>query len=441
MSIIRISDRAMAAAAALSLSLALSFGPTVTADNWSNWRGPTQNGFSSEKDLPAELRTKWKVEMPGSAAATPIVHDDRVYISTTDEKAGNLVAMCLSASSGDILWKHVVADGLSQDNRSNYASNSPVTDGQRVIFFYGTGDLVAYDPSGSQLWKRNIQDDHGAFSFLWTFSTSPALYNGKLYMQVLQRDEPVRGKGKQGAESYILAIDPASGRDIWKHIRPSTANAESLEAFSTPIFHEHDGETQMIIVGGDVITGHNPETGNELWRWGTWNPTRIGHWRLVPSPVAGNGVALACGPKGSPIYAVKLGLTGKLEDSNLAWDTDGERDLTSDVPTPAFAYNDFFILSDVRNSLSRVDSATGTVKWTAELPRSKKWRASPTVADGKVYILNHGGDFMVMDAGSGEKLAGQDFTEDEQDGIRSGVVISNGRFFIRTNTHLICAGS
>lgn len=441
MSIIRISDRAMAVAGALSLSLAFSFGPTATADNWSNWRGPSQNGFSAEKDLPAEIKTKWKVEMPGSAAATPIVHGDRVYISTTDEKAGNLVAMCLSASSGDILWKHVVADGLSQDNRSNYASNSPVTDGERVIFFYGTGDLVAYDPSGSQLWKRNIQDDHGAFSFLWTFSTSPALYKGKLYMQVLQRDEPVRGKGKKDAESYILAIDPASGRDIWKHIRPSTANAESLEAFSTPVFHEHNGETQMIIVGGDVITGHDPETGNELWRWGTWNPTRIGHWRLVPSPVAGNGVALACGPKGSPIYAVKLGLTGKLEDSNLAWDTDGERDLTSDVPTPAFAYNDFFILSDVRNSLSRVDSATGKVKWTAELPRSKKWRASPTVADGKIYILNHGGDFMVLDAGSGEKLAEQDFTEDEQDGIRSGVVISNGRFFIRTNTHLICAGS
>ncbi len=428
---------ALLVAAAMTIGLA---SPSRAAD-WANWRGPEQNGFTTGKNLPAKLDVKWKVEMPGSAAATPIVHGDRVFISSTDEQARNLVAMCFNAKTGEKLWSHVVAEGLSQDNRSNYASNSPVTDGEKVIFFYGTGDLVAYDMAGSQLWKRNIQEDHGDFSFLWTFSTSPALYGGKLYMQVLQRDEPVRGKGRSGAESYILAIDPVTGKDIWKHIRPSNANAESLEAFSTPVFHKHDGSVQMIIVGGDVITGHDPETGIELWRWGTWNPSRIGHWRLVPSAVAGNGVALACAPKGSPIYAVELGHSGTLDDSKLAWTTQGERELTSDVPTPAFAYNDFFILSDVRNSISRVDSATGKVKWSTELPRSKKWRASPTVADGKVYILNHGGKMMVLNTDSGEILNDQDFTDDDQDGIRSAIAVADGNFFIRTNTHLICAGS
>lgn len=414
---------------------------SAVAENWTNWRGPEQNGFSPETGLPAKLEVKWKTPMPGSSAATPVVFGDHVFISSTDQQQANLVAACLSASDGKTLWKHVVANGLSQDNRSTYASNSPVTDGERVIFFYGTGDLVAFDFAGHQLWKRNLQDDHGAFCFLWTFSTSPILHKGKLYMQILQRNEPVRGKGKENAESFVLAIDPVTGKDIWKHVRPSTANSESLESFSTPVFYNHDGKDQMIIVGGDVITGHDPDTGNELWRWGTWNPTRIGHWRLVPSAVAGNSVALACAPKGEPVFAVRLGQSGTLNDDALAWTTQGSRDLTTDVPTPAFAYNDFFILSDIRNSISRVDSATGEIKWTTELPRSKKWRASPTVADGKVFLLNHGGQLKVLSVDDGKILDEQNLTDENEDNIRSSIVIANGQFYIRTNTHLICAGS
>lgn len=419
----------------------VSTASTSYAGDWSNWRGPMENGFTNEKDLPAKLKEHWKVKLPGSGAATPIIHGDHVFISTTDEEKRELLAMCLSSKDGEVKWKKVVAKGFSQDNRSNYASNSPITDGERVIFFYGTGDLVAYDLGGNQLWKRNIQKDHGDFSFLWTFSTSPAIYNGKLYMQVLQRNSPVRGKGQSGAQSYILAINPTSGKDIWKHIRPSNANAESLEAFSTPIFHKVDGKTQMLVVGGDVITGHDPENGAEIWRWGTWNPRRIGHWRLVPSAVAGNGVALASAPKGEPIFAVKLGKSGNLGDDGIAWDTDKVRELTSDVPTPAFAYDDFFILSDVRNYISRVDSKNGEIKWKKELPRSKKWRASPTVADEKIYIMNHGGMMIVLDAKSGKELNRQEFADGNQDGIRSGISVSNGKFYIRTNSHLICAGS
>lgn len=427
---------------AAAVTFVLAAGPTnATADNWSNWRGPHQNGFTGEKNLPAKLEEKWKIPMPGSAAATPIIHGNNVFISTTDEVTRKLVAMAVDARTGKTLWEHVVAEGLSQDNRSNYASNSPVTDGERVIFFYGTGDLVAYDFGGNQLWKRNIQKDHGDFSFLWTFSTSPALHGGKLYMQVLQRNSPVRGKGSNNAESYILAVNPATGKDIWKHVRPSNANSESLEAFSTPVFHEVDGKTEMLIVGGDVITGHDPETGAEIWRWGTWNPRRIGHWRLVPSAVAGGGVALASAPKGEPIFAVKLGNKGTLSKEDIAWDTDKVRELTSDVPTPAYAYNDFFVLSDVRNYISRVDAKTGKVKWTTELPRTKKWRASPTVADDKIYIINHGGTMLVLDTATGNIIHEQEFAEGNQDGIRSGISIADGKFFIRTNSHLICAGS
>ena len=123
-----------------------------------------------------------------------------------------------------------------------------------------------------------------------------------MYLPVLQRDEPVHGRGKPSSDSYILSINPGNGKTIWKHTRPSNAKKESLESFGTIIPHEN----QLIIAGGDVITGHDPKSGDEIWRWGTWNP---GHkqewWRLVPSPVFGDGVFLVCAPKKSPIFAVK----------------------------------------------------------------------------------------------------------------------------------------
>ena len=110
---------------------------------------------------------------------------------------------------------------------------------------------------------------------------------GLCYIQVLQRNVPVQGRGGDHNESYLLALDPKTGKELWKHIRPSDAVAESLEAFSTPMPYTHPGRAELLITGGDCISGHNPDTGEELWRWGTWNPQKIGHWRLVPSPVAG----------------------------------------------------------------------------------------------------------------------------------------------------------
>ncbi|PYI82091.1 MAG: hypothetical protein DME26_18675, partial [Verrucomicrobia bacterium] len=127
--------------------------------------------------------------------------------------------------------------------------------------------------------------------------------------------------GSENSDSYLLALEPATGKELWRVVRPSEAHEESLEAYSTPMPYTHNGRTELIITGGDSISGHDPATGKEIWRWGTWNPTRITHWRLVPSPVAGGGVALACAPKGSPVYALKLDSKGTLTDTDLAWTT------------------------------------------------------------------------------------------------------------------------
>jgi outer membrane protein assembly factor BamB len=425
---------------AFGLASLLSFPALLPAEDWMQWRGPSFNGTSSEKGLPVEFGPEkgvaWSIPMTGASASTPIVVGNRVFLSSADTEAQSLHAVCLDRMTGKTLWQHKVADGSKRDDRSNYASPSPVTDGKTVVFFYGNGDLIAFDVDGKQLWNKNIQKEYGDFAFQWTFSTSPLLFEDRLYIQVLQRDQPVHDKGKVGGESYLLCLD-LTGKTLWRHVRPTDAQAESREAFSTPMPYKVDGKWQVLIAGGDMLSGHDPATGAELWRWGTWNPTRIGHWRLVPSPVAGAGVILACAPKKAPVFAVKPG-RGLLDDKALAWSST-DRGVTSDVPTPAFADGDFFVLSDLSKALSRV-APDGKVKWTVETPGRAKYEASPLVADGKVYIVNFTGEVVVVDAADGKILHQAAFGSGSDKLVRAAMIASHGQIFLRTDTRLFCIG-
>lgn len=419
----------------------------VQGGNWPQWRGPFFNGSSDETGLPDEWsRTEniaWSVTLPGAAASTPVIWENRVLLSGVDAARDTLQAVCLDRKTGQILWQHDVGRGIGRDHRSNYASGSPATDGRLAVFFYGNGRLVAFGLNGQRLWTRNLEDDYGAFAFLWTFASSPLLFDGKLYIQVLQRDEPVEGRGLAGRfnESYLLALDPATGKTLWRHVRPSRAVLESREAFSTPIPHTVDGTAQLLVVGGDDLTGHDPETGRELWRWGTWNTERIPHWRLVPSPVAGDGVILACAPKRDPIFAVRTGGSGLLDDDFVAWTTREAKEVSTDVPTPAFYDGDFFVLSDVRRTLARVDARTGQVKWVVPTPGRAKYEASPLAADGKLYTINFDGQVAIFRATDGELLRTISMDEPTQgEMVRSSIVAAHGQLFIRTTRHLYCVG-
>src|SRR4051812_24743101 len=307
------------------ITSALLVSATSRAGNWPQWRGPNFDGSSTEKNLPAEFsktqNIRWSAPMPGTSAATPIVWDDQVFVSSADEKTKTLHAIALDRKSGKVLWNKEVGVGYNVDDKSNFASPSPATDGKLVVFYYGNGDLAAFDFAGKSLWTRSIQKEYGPFTYQWTYGASPLLVDGKLILQVLQRNEPVHGRGRTDGpnESYLLALEPETGKEIWKHVRPSEAHMESHEAYSTPMPFEHNGRTELLVTGGDCITGHSLKDGKELWRWGTWNPTRITHWRLVPSPVAGNGIVLACAPKGAPVYAFKAGAEGTLGESGVAW--------------------------------------------------------------------------------------------------------------------------
>src|SRR5688500_14621765 len=211
------------------LSLVAAVATTLAAD-WPQWRGPNFNGFTDEKNLPAEFNkegAQWTLDMPGPSASTPVVIGDKVFTSTIDAQNKSLHAICIDRKTGKIVWNNKTGDGISRDDRSNFSSPSPVADKDRVFFFYGNGALVAFDHGGKELWQRSITKDYGDFAFQWTFSSSPLLANGKLYLQILQRNTPVHGKGKEGAESFLLAMDPATGKEVFRHVRPREAAAES----------------------------------------------------------------------------------------------------------------------------------------------------------------------------------------------------------------------
>ena len=441
----------------LSLLIVLTFSVSfLNGQNWTNWRGPNYNGSSTTSgSLPVKFDlkkgVKWKNELPGPSACTPIITDQHVFISSIkviDEKSGSgeLLAMCYDRQTGDLNWKRKAGSGYRPgnqdgfdyqlDSRSNYASPSPVTDGKRVVFFYGNGDLVSYLINGSEEWRRNIQQDYGDFCFQWTFSSSPTLFKNKLYLPVLQRNEVVHGRGKDKQESFILCLSPSTGKTLWKHNRPSNAKKESLESFGTIIPFNN----QLLISGGDVLTGHDPDNGKELWRWGTWNPNhREQWWRLVPSPVFGGDVILVCAPKKAPVFAIKTGLKGgNSGKQGLLWSTEDQKDLTSDVPTPLFYEGSFFILSDLRKKISRVNPKSGSVDWSIQLPGKYKWRSSPTAGDGKLYIMNHNGEVLVISSDDGEILHLAKMGGTYDDNTRSSVSIGSNELFIRTNKILYC---
>jgi outer membrane protein assembly factor BamB len=438
-----------------ALLLVATLPAIATAQDWPTWRGPNHDGSSTATGLPKRFSktdsVRWVAPMPGPGAGTPVIVGENVFVPSTDPEKEELVALRLDRESGEVLWRRTAGSGyrpggdegskLWLHDRSNYASPSPVCDGERVIFFFGNGDLVCYDLAGAELWRKNIQKVYGDFAFQWTFSATPTLWEGQLVLPVLQRDEPVRGLGKDGAESFLLALDPVTGKERYRVERPSPARVESRESYATAIpYVGGEGRKELLVVGGDVLTGHDPATGRELWRWGTWNP---GHrekwWRVVPSACIGGGVALVCGPKRAPVFAVKLGGEGELGPDSVAWQSEGRRDpVTSDVPTPLYYEGSFFVLSDMHGALSKLDPETGDVAWTTELPGRHLWRASPTGADGRVFLMNHGGTVLAIDAASGEVLHTAEMGEPDDDKIRASVAVAQGALFVRTNAALYC---
>ena len=257
------------------------------AENWPQWRGPNLNGFSTEKNLPARWTTEenvvWKLALPGWSGSTPIIWRDRVFLNVAE--GNDLYLWCINRTKGELLWKKLLGGGNVKMRKQNMSSPSPVTDGRSVWVMTGTGVLKAFDFKGNELWARDIQKDYGKFGLNWGYASSPLLYEDSLFVQVLhgmRTDDP----------SYVLKIDPMTGKTIWRVERRTDAVFESPDSYTTPAWIEANGRAELIITGGDVVSAHDPETGREYWRADVLNPNRISSYRIVASPLVAGGLVL-----------------------------------------------------------------------------------------------------------------------------------------------------
>ncbi len=412
---------------------------SAQAANWPQWRGPFLNGSTDETGLPAAWtetdNVAWSATMPGPAASTPIVWGDRVFVTSVDRRK-NLLAICLDAPSGKIVWQERVGRDRPARSGNNMASPAPVTDGKTVYFYYGTGDLVAFDFGGKRIWSRQLEKDHGHFVVKYGYSASPLLFKGKLYIPVMQNKKPGRydpSSRKGPLDSFILAIDPNTGRDIWKHVRPTDATDESTESYSTIIPFESGGRSEIIVVAGEYVTGHDPKTGAELWRW-EFKPADRQVWqRVVSTPVAGDGLIYAPRPKHRGIFAIRGGGNGRLGDGCIAWkDLDSVLDCTS----PLLYGGRIYLLNGDRKTMTCLDAKTGRRKWQGKLGGSAVFRGSPTAGDGKIYCISEAGEAIVLAAGDEFKILSRVRMGGRR--ARATIAISGGRLFIRTSRKLWC---
>jgi outer membrane protein assembly factor BamB len=199
-----------------------------------------------------------------------------------------------------------------------------------------------------------------------------------------------------------------------------------------------EGKTQLLVVGGDCLTGHDPKTGAELWR-GYGINRKGGDWmRVVPSPVSAAGLAIVCGPKQEPVLAFRTNLSGDISEKGVAWTFDEKQ--TPDVCTPAFADGKVYLLNGDKQTLSCLDAKTGAKLWQGNLGHREVIRSSPTVADGKLYTISEAGSLVICDAAGSEFKILSTYKFDGADPTRSSIAVAHGQLFVRTASGLYCVG-
>jgi outer membrane protein assembly factor BamB len=405
------------------------------AESWPSWRGPDGNGISNEKNLPVTWspteNVKWKLELPGPAGASPIVWGDQIFLTSANEN-GALVLMAVG-KNGKEQWSKTVTEGNKsvRGDEGNFASPSPVTDGKHVWTFFGNGVLACFTVDGKEVWKLDLQQQYGQFKIQFGLASTPLLNRGVLYQQLIHGDgEP------SSREAVVVALDAATGKEIWKADRPSDARAENEHSYASVALYD-DGEKRFLLShGADFVIAHDLKDGHEIWRCGelnrkaSYDPTL----RFVASPTTAKGIIVVPSAKRGPIMALKPDGVGDVtKDASLHLWTSAR---TPDVPTP-------LILGDlVYLCMENGDVAILRAKSGEQLDYQKthrqRHRASPVYGDGKIYLTARDGMITVIKAAEKvEVLAENDLGED----VSSSPAISDGVIYIRTFKHLWAIGS
>ena len=397
--------------------------------NWPGWRGPGGNGVSAEKNLPIKWSPSeniaWKLALPQWSGATPVIWGDTIFLNVAEADQDSLSLWAVNRSNGEVLWKKPLSKGNNQQRKQNMSSPSPVTDGTTVWVMTGTGFLRAFDFKGTELWMRDIQKDYGRFGLNWGYANSPLLHDGDLFVPVLhgmKTDDP----------SYLLRIDGKTGKTEWRVERPTKAIRESPDAYITPALARVGKGFEIILNGGDVVTGHDPATGKELWRADGLNPDNNPAYRIVASPVTHNDIVVAP-TRERPMLILKAGGRGDVTTSHKLWEFHNG----PDVPTPVTDGTYLYVVND-RGIAYCLELASGKTIYGPERLTPGTYSASPVLADGKIYITNEDGIVSVYRAGPKFEILSENKMDDY---TLSSIAVKDGQLFLRTRNWLWVIGT
>lgn len=399
--------------------------PRAAAGSWGHWRGPTGNGTAPGAHPPVEFgagtNVRWKVPLPGGGSSSPVVWDDRVFVTAAvpvpnspDEYDFRI--LCLDRRTGRERWSRdaVRARPHEGTHKTNgFASASPCTDGERVYAHFGSRGLHCYTMDGALLWRR----DFGAMRIRNEFGegSSPALADGLILV-------PWDHEGP----SALFALDAASGKTVWETPR------DEPTCWATPLVAaDGGGRRQVVMNGQNAARGYDLATGRELWRCGGQTV------RPCASAVAADGRAwIGSGFRGAFLAAFDLAGRGDLAGGPaVLWTRDRD---TPDVASPLLSGGRLFFYKEKTGLLTCVDAGTGAVHFeTQRIPGLANTYASPVAAGGHVFLTDRSGTIVVIrDAARLEVLA----TNDMEEGVDATPAPVDDELFIRGQRHLFCVG-
>ena len=394
------------------------------AEDWSRFRGPSGQGLSSSK-VPAEWTESnlaWSAPLPGEGSSSPIVIDDRIFLTCYSGEAasGQRHLVCVSAADGKLLWKHSVDAPSSEDSyrgyltEHGYASGTPVSDGKFVYAFFGKAGVVACTMDGEEVWRKGL--GQMSSNRRWGSGASPVLHGGILIVNASEEARAVYG------------LSTKDGSEIWK------APYDGLElCFATPVLVEGEGGvTEAVISMPGEVWGINADTGK--LRWFCENSTG---GNVSPSVTLSEDTFFTFG--GYPqtqTNAIKRGGRKDISESHRIWNV---RD-SSYVATPLFFDGHLYWVSD-RGQSFVVDAATGETVHRSRLSGlasgGRPFYASPVKAGDYIYVVSRRSGTFVFEATPEMKQVAHNAAFDESD-FNATPAIVNNRIFMRSNEKLYC---
>ena len=420
-------------------SLLVTAEPAV-AQHWPQWRGPDGLGVSADTDIATrwgpDANIAWRVPLEGLGTSTPVIWGDRIFLTSqlgtgpVDERGAQfagtrraaargpidgvtLLVQAFRREDGRLDWEHrLAADGhLPAVHRNhNFATPSVVTDGDRLFAWFGTGQLVALDLEGHELWSRHIGEDYAPFDVLWGHGSSPQLYED---LVILQCDHP--------AAAYLLALDTATGEQRWMVDR-----GPLLRAYSTPLVVATDEGDQLIVNSSRWIDAYDPRTGRARWRAGSTVELATG------MPVYADGVIYSTrGYSSGPYLSVETGGRGDVSETHVRWRQPTRAPYVSSM----LLYRGLLYMATENGILTISDPDTG--EGVARTRLNGVYTASPVAANGHVYLLNEDGETVVLDAGPDARVVSRNALGER---ALASPALAHGRVYIRTDQHLFAIG-